>query len=210
MVFISYAKEDGDFAERLYHDLQQAGVKPWMDTRDLIPGQPWQLAIKSAINECSYFLAVLSSRSVAKRGYVQKEVRYALEIADELPEDKIYIIPVRLDNCEPSFEGLRRLHRADLFPSYERGLKELLRVFKYQSEEKPQLIEVVHKQSGVIKKITDRGFGFISMYGQAEDLFFHSAELVGIRFDELREGDAVRLSTAQGPRGLVAVSIERA
>lgn len=141
-IFISYAKEDKSFAEKLYIDLQQAGVEPWIDSLDLIPGQPWDRAIRKAIGDSSYFIAVLSSRSVGKKGYVQKEIRHALAIAEEYPEDEIFIIPIRIDECEPSFEGLRRLQRADLFPSYEKGFKELLRVFKYESEEKPALVEV--------------------------------------------------------------------
>jgi TIR domain len=115
-VFISYAKEDKGFAEKLYNDIQQAGVEPWIDTVDLVPGQPWDSAIRKAISDCEYFIAVLSSRSVGKKGYVQKEIRHALTIAEEYPEDKIFIIPIRIDECEPSFDGLRRLHRADLFP----------------------------------------------------------------------------------------------
>ena len=45
--------------------------------------------------------------------------------------------------------------------------------------------------TGTIKKLTDKGFGFITGEGMAKDLFFHSNSLVGVSFDELREGDAV-------------------
>jgi cold shock CspA family protein len=208
-VFISYAKEDKGFAEKLYSDLQQAGVKPWLDYMDLIPGQRWEAAIKKAISDSSYFIAVLSSYSVGKKGYVQKEIRHALDIAEEYPEDEIFIIPVRIDECEPSFEGLRRLHRADLFPSYEKGLKELLRVFNYKSEEKQALVEVeIRKEIGIISKLTDRGFGFI----QKDELsiFFHHSELRDVQFDELSEGDAVLFSAAESPKGQIALTVGRA
>ncbi|HEX7723632.1 MAG TPA: toll/interleukin-1 receptor domain-containing protein [Pyrinomonadaceae bacterium] len=122
-VFISYAKEDKGFAEKLFNDLQQAGVKPWLDSVNLIPGQPWEAAIRKAISDSSYFIAALSSRSVGKKGHVQKETRHALDIAEQYPEDKIFIIPVRIDDCEPSFERLRRLHRTDFFPSLREGPK---------------------------------------------------------------------------------------
>lgn len=205
-VFICYAKEDKGFAEKLYSDLQQAGVEPWLDNKDLVPGQLWDTVIRKAIRDSSYFIAVLSSLSVGKKGYVQKEIRHALEIAEEYPEDKIFIIPLRIDECEPSFEGLRRLQRADLFPSYEQGLKELLRVFNYASEEKPALVKVdIRRKAGTISRLTDRGFGFIG-----KGIFFHSKELPNVSFNELREGDVVLFSIAESPKGQVAVDVERA
>lgn len=138
-VFISYAKEDKQLAEKLYRDLQQAGLNPWIDSVNLIAGQPWEITIRKAMHDSDYVIALLSSRSVKKRGFVQKEIRHALEIAKEYPEDKLYILVLRLDECEPSFEDLRRLHWTDLFPSYEEGFSDLLGVFKYVSEEKPAL-----------------------------------------------------------------------
>ena len=63
---------------------------------------------------------------------------------------------------------------------------------------------------GVIKKVTDKGFGFISAEGMQKDLFFHSNSLVGVRFDELREGDAVTFESEQSPKGMNAVNVQRA
>ncbi len=63
---------------------------------------------------------------------------------------------------------------------------------------------------GVIKKTTDRGFGFISAEGLGKDLFFHSNSLVGVRFDELREGDAVTFETEDSAKGPNAVNVQRA
>jgi len=64
--------------------------------------------------------------------------------------------------------------------------------------------------TGSIKKLTDKGFGFISGEGLAKDLFFHSNSLVGVTFDELREGDAVSFETEESPKGLNAVNVQRA
>jgi cold shock CspA family protein len=209
-VFISYAKEDKSFAEKLHNDLRQAGVTPWLDSVDLIPGQVWEKAIRKAISESSYFLAVLSSRSVRKRGFVQREIRYALDIADKYPEDEIFIIPVRIDECQPSFDGLRKLHRADLFPSsYEDGLRELLRTLKYVQEEKPALEVDPEPLGGIIKKVLEKGFGFIAYNYVRTDLFFHSNELVDVMFSELQEGDNVTFQIAKGPKGSVAVNVRR-
>lgn len=64
--------------------------------------------------------------------------------------------------------------------------------------------------NGTIKKKTDKGFGFISVEGQEKDLFFHSNSLVGVTFDELREGDAVTFDTEDSPKGKNAVNVKRA
>ena len=64
--------------------------------------------------------------------------------------------------------------------------------------------------TGVIKKKTDKGFGFISVAGQDKDLFFHSKALVGVTFDELNEGDQVTFDTEESPKGLNAVNVQRA
>ncbi|KKR33502.1 MAG: Cold shock-like protein [Candidatus Falkowbacteria bacterium GW2011_GWF2_39_8] len=64
--------------------------------------------------------------------------------------------------------------------------------------------------NGVIKKITDKGFGFISSESLGKDLFFHSNSLVGVSFEELREGDALSFETQDGPKGLSAVNVQRA
>ena len=64
-------------------------------------------------------------------------------------------------------------------------------------------------QEGTIARLTDKGFGFISIEGQEKDLFFHSSELVNAKFDELREGDRMSFEVAEGPKGLNAVKVSK-
>ncbi len=64
--------------------------------------------------------------------------------------------------------------------------------------------------TGTIKTLTDRGFGFISREGEAKDLFFHSKDLNGVTFDELRQGDTVTFEVQSGEKGLSAVNVSRA
>lgn len=64
--------------------------------------------------------------------------------------------------------------------------------------------------TGTIKKIMDKGFGFIAVEGQSKDIFFHSNSLVGVAFDDLREGDNVTFEIEESPKGPNAVNVQRA
>lgn len=64
-------------------------------------------------------------------------------------------------------------------------------------------------QQGTISRVTDKGFGFISIEGQEKDLFFHSNELVGVAFDDLREGDAVTFEIGESPKGPNAIKVSK-
>jgi hypothetical protein len=130
-VFISYAHEDLPAARRLYDELKAVpGVDPWLDKEDLSPGLEWRPAIRKAIREADFFIALLSKSSSAKRGYVQKEMREALEVRGEMPEDRAYLIPVRLDDCRATYASLGDIQHEDFFPDWGRGLARVLKVIK--------------------------------------------------------------------------------
>jgi len=63
--------------------------------------------------------------------------------------------------------------------------------------------------NGTINKLTEKGFGFIAVPGQEKGIFFHSNSLVGVQFNELREGDNVTFETEESPKGLNAVNVQR-
>lgn len=64
--------------------------------------------------------------------------------------------------------------------------------------------------TGTIKTLTDRGFGFIARPGETKDLFFHSKELVGVMFDQLKVGDTLTFEVVQGDKGPSATRVSRA
>ncbi|MEM8952423.1 MAG: SUMF1/EgtB/PvdO family nonheme iron enzyme [Pseudomonadota bacterium] len=99
-IFLGHASEDKPQVRELYHQLKAKGLEPWLDAVDLMPGQLWRVEIPKAIKSAAVFLACLSKTSVAKRSYVQREFRHALSVFAELPPGSIYLIPVRLDDCE--------------------------------------------------------------------------------------------------------------
>lgn len=60
---------------------------------------------------------------------------------------------------------------------------------------------------GTIKTLTDRGFGFIAREGEEKDLFFHSKDLNGVTFDDLKVGDAVTFEVVEGDKGPSAKNV---
>lgn len=64
--------------------------------------------------------------------------------------------------------------------------------------------------TGTIKNLTDKGFGFIAREGETKDLFFHSNDLDGVSFNELKVGDAVTFDVEQGPKGPAAKNVKKA
>ncbi|MDM8514939.1 TIR domain-containing protein [Desulfobacterales bacterium HSG16] len=128
-VFISYAGEDYETAKKLYDDLKDGGVTPWIDKVDLLPGQRWKPAITKAIKQSRFFLALLSSRSVSEKGFFHAELKKALEVFDEFSEEEIFLIPLLIDDCEIP-ERLEHINCVELFPDYDKTVSSILRVLQ--------------------------------------------------------------------------------
>lgn len=99
-VFISYAREDFQYAEEMFYFLKEQGFDPWMDKKNLLPGQNWQYELEERLRKADFILILISSTSISKRGYVQREYRRALEYWEERPMSDIYLIPVKIDECD--------------------------------------------------------------------------------------------------------------
>jgi hypothetical protein len=127
-VFIAYAVEDREMADRLFVGLEAAGCAPWLDRRKLLPGQDWPQRIQEAIENSDYFIACFSSRSVNKRGGFQAEVRQALECARSIPLDQVFLIPARLDECRVPWRIRRETQYVDLYPDWEAGVGRILAI----------------------------------------------------------------------------------
>lgn len=64
-------------------------------------------------------------------------------------------------------------------------------------------------EQGKIARLTDRGFGFISREGQEKDLFFHSKELQGVEYNDLKVGDTVQFEVGESEKGPNATKVSR-
>lgn len=151
-VVISYAREDFQQAYRIYRELNRPGITPWLDKISILPGQRWRSTIRQSIRTSDFVLILLSSNSVTKKGFVQKEVKEALDMLEELPESRIFIIPVRLDACSPTNEKLLEIQWVDLFPSWELGVQKILHVI-----DAPIRLELGHIES-LDAEVTDLRF----------------------------------------------------
>ncbi len=126
-VFLAHARSDQESVRSLYQRLTRDGVDAWLDQVKLLPGQDWEYEIRKAVRGSDVVIVCLSEQFVRKRGYRQKEVRIALEEAELMPEGQVFIIPARLEKCEPP-ESLRRWQHVDLFELD--GYKKLMQALK--------------------------------------------------------------------------------
>jgi hypothetical protein len=106
-------------------------LNPWLDKKNLRPGENWRIAIRRAIRESRFFIVLISS-SILKRRFIHREIKEALDILDEFIETDIFIIPVRLDDCDIPYEKLKGIQYVDLFPKEMRSqrVKEIIQMMK--------------------------------------------------------------------------------
>ncbi len=133
-VFLCHSSADKDAVRRLHASLLRDGHRPWLDVLDLSPGVEWKVEIERAVRRSDVVLVCLSRSSVSKTGFVQKEIAFALNAADERPEGTIYIVPVRLESCDVP-QRLNKWQWVDLFEpdGYPRLLKALTSQREHQS-----------------------------------------------------------------------------
>jgi TIR domain-containing protein len=131
--FLCHASTDKQEVRILYDKLLEKLIQPWLDERDLIPGQDWDAEIRKAVRATDVVLVCLSRSSITKEGYVQREIKIALDVADEKPEGMIYLIPIRLEECALPTR-LAKWHCVDLFKSD--GFDKLVRAIQVKTEQK--------------------------------------------------------------------------
>lgn len=136
-VFLCHASQDKPVVRELYQRLLAEGwIDPWLDVRNLLPGQDWRVVIEEAVESADNVIICLSNNSVSKEGYVQREMKYAQEISLEKPEGTIFLIPLRLDECEAP-RGLRLIHWTNYFGiQKEQSYEDLLKSLQTRLEEK--------------------------------------------------------------------------
>jgi hypothetical protein len=137
-IFLSYAREDEGKVEKLYQQLSDAGFKSWMDKKDILPGEQWESRIREAIRHSDFFLVCVSANSIDKRGWIQREIKQALDIWQEMLDSDIYLIPVRLEDCGVP-ESLRKFQWVNLFE--KDGWAQLVKAIQAGMERREEVIK---------------------------------------------------------------------
>jgi hypothetical protein len=127
-VFLCHASDDKPDVRDLYQRLRADGIEPWFDEEDLLPGQNWEREINKAVRNSDVVIVCLSPNSVNKAGFIQKEIRIALDAADAQPEDTIFLIPLKFKECTVP-DRLDSYHWVNYYEErgYERLKKSLIK-----------------------------------------------------------------------------------
>jgi hypothetical protein len=131
-IFLCCANDDRAVVKNIYRWLLKMGLQPWLDEENILPGQDWNQEIKKAIENSLIVLVCISNKSVTTTGHVQKEIKYALDVADQHPFGEIFLIPARLENCVVPRQ-LSKYQWVDLFE--EKGFDKLLKAVRFISME---------------------------------------------------------------------------
>lgn len=100
-VFLCHASEDKPLVRKLYQQLLSEGwIEPWLDEARILPGQPWKIEIEKALEAADVAIVCLSKVTLTKESYIQREISSVVDISREKREDSIFIVPIRLDECE--------------------------------------------------------------------------------------------------------------
>lgn len=98
-LFLSFALADQAAVESLYRRLKAAGFQPWMASRDILAGEDVRRSTERALRGAAFVLVCLTRASVDQRGALQREIKQAVDRRQELLDDDIFLIPVRLEPC---------------------------------------------------------------------------------------------------------------
>jgi hypothetical protein len=119
-VFLCHTSQDKPVVRELYQRLLAEGwIDPWLDKEKILPGQEWELEIEESVEAADVVIICVSKSSVGKEGYYQKEIKKILDVAEEKPEGTIFIIPLRLDDCQIP-RRLSKWQYEDYFPPKQR------------------------------------------------------------------------------------------
>lgn len=131
-VFLCHASADKPKVRELYRYLKRRGINPWLDEEDLVGGQDWQVEIPRALATSDAIIICLTRNSVDKEGYIQREIKFALDKALEMPEGRIFLIPIKFEECDVPF-SLSRYQWVDL--TTESGYTKMMKALRFRASQ---------------------------------------------------------------------------
>lgn len=143
-VFISYARRDREFVDRLASDLRSSGVMIWRDVDEIVPGQNWVDIISVAVKEADVLLFISSTHS-AQSEWMQYEVKAAFDRG-------VPTIPVIIDDsgAQNIPEVLHDIQWVDFRPGYQQAFEQLLSALPGHVRHEQPIEETTHLSKGYI------------------------------------------------------------
>lgn len=168
-VYLCHGLQDKDVVHRLYERLLKEGwVEPWLDEKNLLPGQDREEKHKDALRSTDVALVCLSKQSLGQKGEFHREIRLVVDLAKEKLEGSIFIIPIRLDDCTIPHH-LHQSQYVDFFTSDEERENAYLRIrsslklaLEFDTGETPddRSAHVINStQPKVVENLADLTFG---------------------------------------------------
>jgi TolB-like protein/Tfp pilus assembly protein PilF len=147
-VFLSYASDDVEAAERICNALRAGGIEVWFDRSELRGGDAWDRQIRKRIHDCALFIAIISAHSDARReGYFRREWKLAVERTADMAEDVPFLVPVVIDGTKDAtarvpdrFREVQWSHVADgnASPAFVERIRTLLAPEPSDASTEPQ------------------------------------------------------------------------
>jgi TolB-like protein len=98
-VFLSYASQDADAAQRICTALRAAGIEIWFDQSELRGGDAWDRQIRKQIQDCALFIPLISQHSQERlEGYFRLEWKLAVDRSHRMAAERSFIVPVVVDS----------------------------------------------------------------------------------------------------------------
>ena len=195
-IFLAHASEDKPFVRHLYKKLKDNGLEPWLDEESIPPGVQWDVEIKNAIKKSRIFIGCFSHNSVSKSGYIQKELRLALQELERKAPNVIYFIPALIEDISLPYITVGTIQLRDykaIKIFNEAGLQKLI---DYLKEQINVVQEVKNKENPLFQKLresiaegqTEDALKLLKEYAQSRDSYLtNDVVLLTSRYNKVRK-----------------------
>jgi TolB-like protein/Flp pilus assembly protein TadD len=135
-VFLSYASQDAEAAQKICEALRAAGIEVWLDQSELRGGDAWDHKIRQQIRDCALFVPMISCHSQARlEGYFRREWKLAVDRTHDMADEKAFLVPVVIDDTSERYASVpdrfrevqwSRLPRGEASPAFVERVQRLL------------------------------------------------------------------------------------
>src|SRR5579864_4190984 len=103
-VFLSYASQDAEAAQKICDALRAAGIEVFLDQSELRGGDAWDQKIRHEIHDCALFIPIISRHTQERlEGYFRREWKLAADRTEDMAEEKAFLVPVVVDDISERF-----------------------------------------------------------------------------------------------------------